>query len=134
MADSEVSRRNLYSRYSDDTETTLGDTTGVGVEGGGVGGGTGIQWEERQRTLKDIVQNGKYPCLVKVKSEDVETYAHTDGRTGQREVLHVLELRRHKMVVAAKLQWDRRSGEYLPTGRQSEVNVTQKGSCITTLT
>ena len=95
---------------------------------------TEFAWEDRVRTLRDIVTNGKYPCVVKVKSGDVEKYRSPasarditcEGQFAD-DVLHVLELRRHKMVVSSKLQWDRRTGEYVKTEKSVDINVSQKG-------
>ena len=99
----------------------------------GLGGESPVVWEERVRSLKDIVIGVKYPCVVKVKSGNVEKYMKKSGvevpSGGQEEgpTLNVLELRRHKMVVTTKLQWERRTGEYTKTDKQYDVNVAQKG-------
>lgn len=105
---------------------------GDGVSPNGVS--SELTWEDRVRTLRDIVTSGKYPCVVKIKSGDVGKYkpgndtGNTSG-TGQsnEEIVHVLELRRHKMVVSVKLQWDRRTGEYVKTDKAVDINVAQKG-------
>lgn len=93
-----------------------------------------ITWEDRVRTLRDIVTSGKYPCVVKIKSGDTGKYITRNaaqntntGREEEEEILHVLELRRHKMVVSVKLQWDRRTGEYVKTDKSAEINVAQRG-------
>lgn len=94
-----------------------------------------ITWEDRVRTLRDIVTNGKYPCVVKIKSGDVGKYrpegttvSDTCTEPVEEEILHVLEMRRHKMVVSVKLQWDRRTGEYVRTEKSTDIHVTQKGT------
>lgn len=93
-----------------------------------------LVWEDRVRSLKDIVTSGKYPCVVKVKSGDVGKYCHggsnlgrADSSSTEEELLHVLELRRHKVVVCVKMQWDRRTGEYVKTDTSADIRVTQKG-------
>ena len=106
-------------------DTNMSDT--------GTGTCSPIQWEDRVRTLKEIVQSGKIPCLVKVNRTDVSKYSPEIGHVQNNglpedEILHVLELRRHKIVIAHKLQWDRRTGDYQETGKQMEINVTQKGN------
>lgn len=96
-------------------------------------------WEEKVRSLRDIVTGGKYPCAVKVKSGDVEKQMKKAGviisSANQTDdiALNVLELRRHKMVVTTKLQWDRRTNEYTKTDKQYDVNVAQKGELISSL-
>lgn len=96
-----------------------------------------IIWEDRVRTLRDIVTGGKYPCVVKIKSGNIGKYVARNtvqntstGREDEEEILHVLELRRHKMVVSVKLQWDRRTGEYVKTDKSAEINVAQRGLYI----
>lgn len=96
---------------------------------------TEITWEDRVRTLRDIVTNGKYPCVVKIKSGDVGKYrpgGSTENVTCpepmEEEILHLIEMRRHKMVVSVKLQWDRRTGEYVRTDKSADIHVTQKGT------
>ncbi|KAH3699084.1 hypothetical protein DPMN_074038 [Dreissena polymorpha] len=89
-------------------------------------------WEEKPRSLKDLVIRGKYPCIVKVNSSVVKKYmGHTTGGDGTHgvaeEVLHVIELRRHKMVVGTKLHWERMTSDYTRTDKHFQINVAQKG-------
>lgn len=94
-----------------------------------------VEWEDRTRTLVDIVTKGKYPCFIKLKCDDLRKQCPgirilpSLGVSVLEDecVLRVLEMRRYKMVAAMKLHWDRRSMEYHETGKQIDINVTQSG-------
>ncbi|KAL4236498.1 hypothetical protein ACF0H5_004884 [Mactra antiquata] len=93
-----------------------------------------LTWEDRVRSLRDIVTTGKYPCIVRVKNGNVSRYRNGDynstpnvGSQSEDDVLHIIEMRRHKMVVCNKLQWERRTGEHTKTDTETDINVTQKG-------
>lgn len=115
----------------------------LGSESSGSGSGMqttlneAIIWEDRVRSLKDIVTNGKYPCVVKVNLDNVAKYMQRSGieipadRQGESLAVDVLELRRHKMVATTKLQWERRTGEYSKTDKHYDINVAQKGIYMT---
>jgi len=131
---------------------TGSNSTGNGSVGTGtfpVPGPEVPSWEDKTRTLREVITRGKYPCLVKVKGSVVRKYLRqtsspptspADGPTGgvdgiggtgsgtpEEEILHVIELRRHKMVVATRLQWERRTNEYTSTDKHVDINVAQKG-------
>ena len=94
-----------------------------------------LVWEDRARTLTDIVTKGKYPCLLKLRLDDLRklcpgvrvTQTPVEGLGEEECVVKALEMRRYKMVAAMKLHWDRRSMEYHETGKQIDINITQKG-------
>lgn len=114
-------------------------SSGSGLSEVRVSAGNMAAWEDRVQTLRDIVTNGKYPCVVKVTSGNVMKYMQRSGVQDPAGsdvdgiVMNVLKPRRHKMVVTTKLQWERRTGEYTKTDKQYDINVAQSGSVLTLL-
>ncbi|WAR23020.1 GARE1-like protein [Mya arenaria] len=121
---------------------TGGDGSSTGNGASSFTNGDTQSWEEKSRSLRDIITRGKYPCLVKVKGSVIRKYMPqkspgssptnpgaglTGNPTNDDEILHVIELRRHKMVVATRLQWERRTNEYTRTDKHVDINVAQKG-------
>ena len=95
-----------------------------------------IVWEDRTRSLSDIVTKGKYPCMIKIKRDVLRKLcpgiriiqSPGDGEREDECIVKALEMRRYKMVAAMKLHWDRRTMEYHQTGKQIDINITQKGT------
>ncbi|KAL3868202.1 hypothetical protein ACJMK2_041034, partial [Sinanodonta woodiana] len=86
-----------------------------------------IVWDEKPRTFKDLVTGSRLPCLIKIVSGDIASHLPPDKVDGRElPILSVLELKKHKMLITRKMQYDRKNGEYTPTEQILEIPVTHK--------
>ncbi|OWF49836.1 uncharacterized protein LOC110451178 [Mizuhopecten yessoensis] len=89
-------------------------------------------WEDSPRLLKDMMSTSRLPFTAKVHTGDIGSYVPAwtspeGAGEDEEEVLHVIETRRKKAVVARKMQWDRQTGDYAACGNGVEIPATYKG-------
>ena len=93
-----------------------------------------FQWDDKTRSLKDLVSNGRLPFIAKLESGDVSEYDPTwkvsddDAEYFDEPLIHVLEVRRSKAVVVRKMQWNRKSGDYVTCGKEVDIPASFKGT------
>ncbi|ESP01272.1 hypothetical protein LOTGIDRAFT_157448 [Lottia gigantea] len=82
-------------------------------------------WEERVRSLRDIANHGgSLPICLKwcAIAGDISKYLGCRDSKGLADVvLKISELRRKKIILAKKLEWDKTTMDYIVTGEQIEI-------------
>ncbi|XP_046576695.1 LOW QUALITY PROTEIN: uncharacterized protein LOC124284634 [Haliotis rubra] len=84
-----------------------------------------IVWDDRPRTLRQIMTSCRLPFHVKIHRGDLSKYI--PASSDQNDVLHVLEVRRRKIVLGRRLQWEKRANDYTVTGDQLDIPASFKG-------
>ncbi|XP_076440084.1 uncharacterized protein LOC143279795 [Babylonia areolata] len=130
-------------------DSSTGGVTGGGGGGkpcdlrsGGGGGGGGyssaghiyppgstlkdLAWDDKVRTLKDFVATYRLPLVARVRKGDLSKFLPPCG-PGQDNVVQIHEVRRRKIVLARRLQWEKRQNDYIVSGEQVEVPASFKG-------
>ncbi|KAK6179664.1 hypothetical protein SNE40_011973 [Patella caerulea] len=92
-------------------------------------------WEEKARSLREIVSlcHSRLPLAVKfvAGSGELSKYTGPQDDKGQTDrIYNILELRRKKIILARKLQWDKTVMDYMVTGDQIEVPASYKGMVL----
>ncbi|KAJ8306411.1 hypothetical protein KUTeg_016956 [Tegillarca granosa] len=84
-------------------------------------------WEEKAKSIKDLTTLCRPPFTARVHKGDISQFSSSwtpDNKNG--DILQVLEIRRRKVVVIRKMQWERRTSEYVTGGKQIDVPATYK--------
>jgi len=92
-----------------------------------------LVWDEKPKLVKELIATSRLPFLAKLHSGNIQEHVPTwttSPEEGENEgdVLQVLEIRRKKMVVIRKMQWDRKRGDYVTGGTQTDIPATFKGN------
>lgn len=85
-----------------------------------------VVWEEKVRSLKDIIASFRLPLVARVKSGDLSRLLPRSG-ADDNNIIQIHELRRRKIVFARRLQWEKRQHDYIVSGEQVEVPASFKG-------
>ncbi|KAK7492910.1 hypothetical protein BaRGS_00015857 [Batillaria attramentaria] len=83
-------------------------------------------WDEKARAFKDFVSTYRLPLVARLKSGDLSKYLPPCGPQ-EDNVVQIHELRRRKIVLARRLQWEKRQNDYIVSGEQVEVPACYKG-------
>ena len=127
----------------EDTSGTagIGGMGGGGVGGGGGGGGgyssaghiyppgatvADLAWDDKVKRLKDFVATYRLPVVALVRSGDLSKFLPPCGPR-QDNAVQIHEVRRRKIVLARRLQWEKRQNDYIVSGEQVEVPASFKG-------
>ncbi|KAL8590388.1 hypothetical protein ACOMHN_011602 [Nucella lapillus] len=130
MAAAMVSGRSTTTQPSDSNTGAKSKPSGGGTRGGGYSS-TGhiyppgstlkdLSWDEKVRSLKDFVATYRFPIVGRVRSGDLSKFLPPCG-PGQDNVVQIHEVRRRKIVLARRLQWEKRQNDYIVSGEQVEV-------------
>ena len=95
------------------------------IPGSAVTGGQDTVWEDRPRTLKDILSSSRLPLTVRLHRGDLAR--HVQGWPDHAHLLRVVEVRRRQIVIGRQMQWDKRTNDYVATGDQLEIPALYKG-------
>lgn len=85
-------------------------------------------WEDKAKSIKDLTTLCRLPFTARVHQGDISQFSTSwtpDNKNG--DILQFLEIRRRKVVVIRKMQWERRTSEYVTGGKQIDVPATYKG-------
>ncbi|KAL5017154.1 hypothetical protein ScPMuIL_006743 [Solemya velum] len=90
-------------------------------------------WDDRPRSLKDVLKISKQPFTVKLHKGNIDKYIPCRPglvkRNGNQDgdVFHILETRKHKIVEARRMQWERSTNDYVVTDNRLEIPSSFKG-------
>ncbi|KAK3091118.1 hypothetical protein FSP39_017241 [Pinctada imbricata] len=87
-------------------------------------------WDEKPKYLKDLLTLHRLPFTAKVHKGDLSRFSpawKASAGDSTEDILQVLEIRRRKLVVCKKMQWDRKTGTYSTIDKQQDIPVTYKG-------
>lgn len=85
-----------------------------------------LVWDDTVKRLKDFVASYRLPLVARVLSGDLSKYLPPCG-SDEENVVQIHELRRRKIVLARRLQWEKRQNDYIVSGEQVEVPACFKG-------
>lgn len=88
------------------------------------------QQHHKPQTLRHILHGAKPPFTIKLCRGDLGKYLPLRQSDSKAVRFKVTEIRRKKNVLARKMQWDRQSEDYVPTGSQLEIPSTYRGLYI----
>ena len=85
-----------------------------------------LAWDEKVKNLKDFVATYRLPMVARVRSGDLSKFLPPCG-PHQDNAVQIHEVRRRKIVLARRLQWEKRQNDYIVSGEQVEVPASFKG-------
>ncbi|XP_041357331.1 uncharacterized protein LOC121374331 [Gigantopelta aegis] len=95
------------------------------IPGSSATGGQDSVWDDRPRSLQEILASSRLPVPVKLHKGDVSSYLPAWPDHG--DVIRVLEVRRRQIVIGRQMQWDKRTNDYVATGDHLEIPALYKG-------